>query len=164
MTDEDIADRRGEKSEQYHDPRGPSVPQHAADDDERAIAWRSWFLKPRGIVPIVSVDQHCRCRFPHQRRTVDPRFEAKSRPLEDDMSRYTRNAIRRFPLRALVALAICVAAGFAVHLRAADGSKGKLLVYDAKVAAEQGDWYFKVELEPILFRLVPSRTSTKSSV
>jgi len=70
------------------------------------------------------------------------------------MSQYTRDAIRRFPLRALVALAMCVAAGFAVHLRAADGSKGKLLVYDAKVAAEQGDWYFKVEFEPIMFRLV----------
>jgi hypothetical protein len=77
------------------------------------------------------------------------------------MSQYTRDAIRRFPLRALVALAMCVAAGFAVHLFAADGSKGKLLVYDAKVAAEQGDWYFKVEFEPILFRLVSVQNKYK---
>jgi hypothetical protein len=77
------------------------------------------------------------------------------------MSRYTRKAIRGFPLRALVASAILVAAGVAVHLLAADGSKGKLLVYDAKVVAEQGDWYFKVELEPILFRLVSLQNKYK---
>jgi hypothetical protein len=35
VTAEDIAKRHGEKTEQYHDPRGPSVPQDAADDDER---------------------------------------------------------------------------------------------------------------------------------
>jgi hypothetical protein len=81
--------------------------------------------------------------------------------LEEDMSQDTPRATRRFPLLMLVAPAIALAAGFAVHLLAADGSKGKLLVYDAKVAAEQGDWYFKVELEPILFRLVSLQNKYK---
>jgi hypothetical protein len=77
------------------------------------------------------------------------------------MSQHTLRATRRVPLLMLVAPAIALAAGFAVHLLAADGSKGKLLVYDAKVAAEQGDWYFKVELEPILFRLVSLQNKYK---
>jgi len=81
--------------------------------------------------------------------------------LEDGMTRYTRKAIRRLPLRVLVVLTICVAAAFAVRLRAADGSKGKLVVYDAKVATDQGDWYFKAELEPILFRLVSVQNKYK---
>src|SRR5687768_13215165 len=32
---EDVAERHGEKADPYHDPRGPSVPQDAADDGER---------------------------------------------------------------------------------------------------------------------------------
>jgi len=35
VTAEDIAERHGDKTEQYHDPRRPSIPQDAADDDER---------------------------------------------------------------------------------------------------------------------------------
>jgi len=47
-------------------------------------------------------------------------------------------------------------AASSIRLSAADGTKGKLRVYEARVAAgqpAQGDWYFKVELEPILFRI-----------
>ena len=35
VTAEDIAERHGENTDQYHDPRGPAVPQDADDDDER---------------------------------------------------------------------------------------------------------------------------------
>jgi len=35
VTAADIAARHGEKTEQYHDLHGPSVPQDAAEDDER---------------------------------------------------------------------------------------------------------------------------------
>jgi hypothetical protein len=68
--------------------------------------------------------------------------------------------LRLFPVVAAT-FALLVAGSIAVHLRAADGSKGKLRVYDAKVTADQGDWYFKVELEPILFQIVSVQNKYK---
>jgi len=67
----------------------------------------------------------------------------------------TRRNIRSRLLACLTVVLILLVGGkVAVGVRAADGSKGKPIVFDARVPTDQGDWYFKMELEPILFRIV----------
>lgn len=66
---------------------------------------------------------------------------------------------RWLPLSA--ALVLLVGGFLTMTLRAADGAKGKAMVYEAKVAAEQGDWYFRIELEPVLFRLIAVQNKYK---
>jgi hypothetical protein len=66
---------------------------------------------------------------------------------------------RWLPLSA--ALMLLLGGIVSATLRAADGAKGKAMVYEAKVAADQGDWYFRVELEPVLFRLVTVQNKYK---
>jgi hypothetical protein len=78
------------------------------------------------------------------------------------MDYITRRAVRIYVVPLLTTLVVLlVMSGVAVHLFAADGSKGKARVYDVTVAAEQGDWYFKVEVEPILFRIVSVQNKYK---
>ncbi len=63
----------------------------------------------------------------------------------------------------LAASAACsiLASGIFVTARAADGAKGKAIIYEAKVTSDQGDWYFKVELEPVLFKLMTVQNKYK---
>jgi hypothetical protein len=70
-----------------------------------------------------------------------------------------RTLTRWLPLS--VALPLLAGGVATVTLGAADGAKGKATAYEAKVAGDHGDWYFKVELEPVLFRLVTVQNKYK---
>jgi len=56
----------------------------------------------------------------------------------------------------LTGFVLLAATAASMRVSAADGAKGRLRRYEAHVPAGQGsrgDWYFRVELEPILFRI-----------